>query len=51
MREGVRLVARSDGTRVPVAYVVAPATLAGLPYFVGVWWQLAADDPRAASAS
>ncbi|TMM14182.1 MAG: PAS domain S-box protein [Actinobacteria bacterium] len=50
-REGVRLVVRSDGTRVPVAFVVAPATLAGLPYFVGVWWQLAADDPRAASAS
>jgi PAS domain S-box-containing protein len=51
MREGVRLVRRKDGAKVPVAFVVAPATLAGLPYFVGVWWQLAEDDPRAASAS
>jgi PAS domain S-box-containing protein len=51
MREGVRLVRRKDGTKVPVAFVVAPSQLAGLPYFVSVWWQLAADDPRAASAS
>jgi PAS domain S-box-containing protein len=51
MREGVRLVQRKDGARTPVAFVVAPATLAGLPYFVAVWWQLADDDPRAASAS
>ncbi len=51
MREGVRLVQRKDGSRVPTAFVVAPATLAGLPYFVAVWWQLAEDDPRAAMAS
>jgi PAS domain S-box-containing protein len=51
MREGVRLVQRKDGSRIPTAFVVAPATLAGLPYFVAVWWQLAADDPRAATAS
>jgi PAS domain S-box-containing protein len=51
MREGVRLVERRDGTRVPTAFVVAPATLSGLPYFVAVWWQLADDDPRAATAS
>ena len=51
MREGVRLVERKDGARTPVAFVVAPATLSGLPYFVAVWWQLADDDPRAASAS
>lgn len=51
MREGVRLVQRKDGSRVPAAFVVAPATLAGLPYFVAVWWQLAEDDPRAATAS
>jgi len=51
MREGVRLVERRDGTRVPVAFVVAPATLSGLPYFVAVWWRLADDDPRAAAAS
>jgi len=51
MREGVRLVRRKDGTHTPVAFVVAPATLSGLPYFVAVWWQLAADDPRVASAT
>ena len=51
MREGARLVRRKDGTQVPVAFVVAPSQLAGLPYFVAVWWQLAEDDPRAASAS
>ena len=51
MREGVRLVSRKDGTQVPVAFVVAPSQLAGLPYFVSVWWQLAEDDPRTASAS
>ncbi|HEY2072030.1 MAG TPA: PAS domain S-box protein [Gaiellaceae bacterium] len=51
MREGVRLVQRKDGTRFPSAFVVAPATLSGLPYFVAVWWQLADDDPRAATAS
>ncbi|HEY8030399.1 MAG TPA: PAS domain S-box protein [Gaiellaceae bacterium] len=51
MREGVRLVKRKDGAQVPVAFVVAPSQLAGLPYFVAVWWQLAEDDPRAVSAS
>jgi PAS domain S-box-containing protein len=51
MREGVRLVKRKDGSQVPVAFVVAPSRLAGLPYFVAVWWELAEDDPRAVSAS
>jgi PAS domain S-box-containing protein len=51
MREGVRIVRRKDGSPTPVAFVVAPATLAGLPYFVAVWWQIADDDPRAATAS
>jgi PAS domain S-box-containing protein len=51
MREGVRRVRRKDGSHVPVAFVVAPSRLAGLPYFVAVWWQLAEDDPRASSAS
>src|SRR5581483_8739758 len=50
MREGVRVVRRKDGTSAPVAFVVAPATLSGLPYFVAVWWQLADDDPRVAAA-
>ena len=51
MREGVRLVRGKDGSRTPVAFVVAPATLAGLPFFVSVWWQIPEDDPRAATAS
>jgi hypothetical protein len=51
MREGVRLVRRKDGSRAPTAFVVAPATPAGLPYFVAVWWQLAEDDPRASTTS
>jgi PAS domain S-box-containing protein len=51
LREGVRLVRSKDGSRTPVAFVVAPATLAGLPYFVAVWWQIPDDDPRAETAS
>jgi len=51
MREGARLVRHKDGSQTPVAFVVAPATLAGLPYFVAVWWKLAEDDPRAQSAT
>jgi PAS domain S-box-containing protein len=51
MREGVRLVRSKDGTQTPVAFVVAPSQLAGLPYFVAVWWQIPGDDPRARSAS
>src|SRR3954451_4151514 len=47
LREGVRLVNRSDGTTVPVAFVVAPTTVAGLPYYVSVSWEIPADDPRA----
>ena len=50
-REGVRLVHRKDGLAVPVAFVVAPATVSGLPYFISVWWELDADDPRAADAA
>ena len=49
-REGVRLVQRKDGTTVPCAFVVTPTRVAGLPYFVAVWWTLDADDPRAAQA-
>jgi PAS domain S-box-containing protein len=51
LREGVRIVTRKDGTRIPCAFVRAPSTLAGLPYLVAVWWQLAEGDPRAATAS
>ena len=51
MREGVRRIHRKDGTEAIVAFVVAPATLSGLPYFVSVWWQLRDDDPRASTAT
>jgi PAS domain S-box-containing protein len=49
-REGVRLVTRRDGTKVPAAFVVTPTRVAGLPYFVSVWWTLAPDDPRVSDA-
>jgi PAS domain S-box-containing protein len=49
-REGVRLVTRKDGSKVPVAFVVTPTHVAGLPYFVSVWWTLAPDDPRVSDA-
>lgn len=51
LREGARLVHRKDGSTIPAAFVVGTARLAGLPYFFAVWWELAADDPRAADAS
>ncbi|HST13261.1 MAG TPA: PAS domain S-box protein [Gaiellaceae bacterium] len=50
-REGVRLVTRKDGLKVPVAFVVAPTRVGHLPYFVAVWWTLDDDDPRAADAA
>ena len=50
-REGVRLVTRKDGSKVPVAFVVAPTRVGHLPYFVSVWWTLDANDPRAADAA
>jgi PAS domain S-box-containing protein len=50
-REGTRRVTRSDGTTVPVAFVVTPTRVSGLPYFVSVWWTLDEDDPRAATAA
>jgi len=50
-REGVRLVRRKDGTTVSCAFVVTPTRVAGLPYFVAVWWTLDDDDPRAADAA
>ncbi|HZR96723.1 MAG TPA: PAS domain-containing protein [Gaiellaceae bacterium] len=50
VREGVRLVKRKDGTTVPVAFVVAPTRVASLAFFIAVWWELAPDDPRAATA-
>jgi PAS domain S-box-containing protein len=51
LREGVRLVQRPDGTSVPTAFVVAPTRVANLDFFVAIWWEIPADDPRAAAAS
>lgn len=50
-REGVRLVTRKDGSKVPVAFVVAPTRVSSLPYFLAVWWTLDADDSRSAAAT
>jgi PAS domain S-box-containing protein len=50
VREGVRVIHRKDGTTRTVAFLVAPTRVAGLPYFVALWWELAPDDPRAADA-
>jgi PAS domain S-box-containing protein len=50
LREGVRLVQRRDGTSIPTAFVVAPTRVANLDFFVAIWWEIPADDPRAADA-
>jgi PAS domain S-box-containing protein len=50
-REGVRLLHRKDGTSIPVAFVVTPTRIANLDFFVSVWWELRADDPRADNAA
>jgi PAS domain S-box-containing protein len=49
-REGTRIVERKDGTRVPVAFVVTPTQVSSLWFYLAVVWELAPDDPRAASA-
>jgi PAS domain S-box-containing protein len=51
IREGVRLVHRKDGTSVPVAFVVAPTRLANIGFFISVFWELRADDPRSGGAA
>jgi hypothetical protein len=45
----VRTVTRKDGSKATVAFVVAPTRVAGLPYFLAVWWTIDEDDPRAAN--
>jgi PAS domain S-box-containing protein len=50
-REGVRMVTRKDGTKVPCAFVVTPTRVGHLPYFIAVWWTLDHDDPRADGAA
>jgi PAS domain S-box-containing protein len=47
-REGVRVVRRKDGTTARVAYVVVPTRVASIGFFMAFFWELAADDPRAA---
>jgi PAS domain S-box-containing protein len=50
-REGVRIVTRKDGTRVPVAFVVASTRVSRLPFYFAVWWELPDGDARAATAT
>jgi PAS domain S-box-containing protein len=50
VREGVRIVQRKDGSRVPVAFVVAPTRVATIQFFLGVVWALDPADPRAVNA-
>jgi PAS domain S-box-containing protein len=49
-REGVRIVRRQDGSEQAVAFVVTPTQVGSLWFYLAVVWELAADDPRAASA-
>ena len=51
LREGVRIVTRKDGTKVPVAYVVAPARVSASQFYFAVWWRLDDGDPRARTAT
>jgi PAS domain S-box-containing protein len=50
-REGVRLVTRKDGSKVPVAFLVVPTRVAGIPFYFAISWQLDTDDARAVGAS
>ena len=49
-REGVRLVQRKDGSRIPVAFVVTPTQVGSFWFYLAVVWEIAEDDPRAAAA-
>jgi PAS domain S-box-containing protein len=51
LREGVRLIHRRDGSAVPTAFVVAPTRVANVDFFVAIWWEIPADDPRADGAT
>jgi PAS domain S-box-containing protein len=50
-REGARLVRRKDGHFIAVAFVVTPTKIANIGFYMSVFWELPAGDPRAASAS
>jgi PAS domain S-box-containing protein len=49
-REGVRIVQRKDGSERTVAFIVTPTQVGGFWFYLAVVWELAADDPRAATA-
>jgi PAS domain S-box-containing protein len=51
IREGVRRVYRKDGSSFAAAFVVTPTRVANLDFFVSIWWEIPADDPRAADAN
>jgi PAS domain S-box-containing protein len=50
-REGARLVRRKDGHFLAVAFVVTPTKIANIGFYMSMFWELPAGDPRAASAS
>jgi PAS domain S-box-containing protein len=50
-REGARLVRRKDGHFIAVAFVATPTKIANIGFYMSVFWELPAGDPRAASAS
>jgi PAS domain S-box-containing protein len=49
-REGVRVVKRKDGSQKVVAFVVTPTQVGSFWFYLAVVWELAPDDPRAATA-
>jgi PAS domain S-box-containing protein len=49
-REGVRVVQRKDGSENIVAFVVTPTQVGSFWFYLAVVWELAPDDPRAATA-
>jgi PAS domain S-box-containing protein len=49
-REGVRVVQRKDGSENVVAFVVTPTQVGSFWFYLAVVWELAPDDPRAATA-
>ena len=50
-REGARLVRRKDGHFLAVGFVVSPTKIANIVFNLAMFWELPADDPRAASAT
>jgi PAS domain-containing protein len=51
-RESTHMIRRADdGEWVPLAFVVVPTRVSGMPFRVAVVWPLAEDDPRATAAA